>query len=88
MTFRQYQEAITQEALAQGIAPEMHPSWKLVDAVEQVLSELRELYRRRHPDVNTILIKWGYASRAASKEAQSQFQQQYGYQPRMAANVR
>lgn len=88
MGFRKYQEAVQEQALAQGIDPQMHPGWKLVDAVQQVLSEVRELYRRRHPDVNTILIKWGYAGTAASTEAQSLFQQQYGYQPRMAANVR
>jgi hypothetical protein len=84
VSLRQYTTQIQLEATQMGIDPSEDPRWQFLDEVTATLSEVREIYRRRHPDINAILIKWGYASTAKTKEAQALFKQQYGYAPRLA----
>ena len=84
VSLRQYTTQVQLEAVQNGIDPTEDPRWGFLDEVTSTLSEVRDIYRRRHPDINAILIKWGYASSAKSREAQALFQQQYGWAPKLA----
>jgi len=84
VSLRQYTNQVQLEAVQMGIDPSEDPRWQFLDEVTATLSEVREIYRRRHPDINAILIKWGYASTAKTKAAQALFEKQYGYAPRLA----
>jgi len=84
VSLRQYTTQVQMEAVQNGIDPTEDPRWEFLDEVTSTLTEVRDIYRKRHPDINAILIKWGYASTAKTKEAQALFEQQYGYAPRLA----
>ena len=84
VSLRDYTNQVQLEAVQMGIDPSEDPRWQFLDEVTSTLSEVREIYRRRHPDINAILIKWGYASTAKSREAQALFKEQYGFAPRLA----
>lgn len=84
VSLRQYTTQVQLEATQMGIDPSEDSRWQFIDDVTATLSEVRSIYRKRHPDINVILIKWGYVSTAKSKEAQALFEQQYGYAPRLA----
>lgn len=83
MGYQDYIEAVQRQAVEAGLDPRRHPGWAVIDRFQELLQDVREVYRRRHPDVNAILIKWGYMETATTPEAQRQFAREYGFIPRL-----